>query len=294
MPTMTMHPALASDPTPAIANLSYGPSPHQVLDVYLPPQGKGPFPVVVWYGGIWKALKTPPGAGDIDTLLSQNCALVVVETRTMEDATADGVAAPISYVMLDARRAVQFVRLHAREYQLDPNRIATAGSSQGSLPALYVACAGEKADRHARDPIERTSTRVTCIGVFRGQPSIDPKVMQEWVPGVEWGAPALGCSFQESLQRREQLLPIINQWSPDALLPRNRKKTPPIYFYNNWGLTRPPDWSETEYLVHSPRWALGFQRLAKAHGVTCYVDFPGHPPAKYKSMWEFLVRELNP
>ncbi|MDR3706853.1 MAG: hypothetical protein P4L33_01015 [Capsulimonadaceae bacterium] len=277
----------AAPPVPSIANLSYGPAPHQLMDIYLPSQGKGPFPVVIWYGTIWKPGKVAPG---LDHFLPANVALAAVEVRTMEDAQADKVAVPVSYVLLDARRAVQFVRLHAKDYNLDPDRIATAGSSQGTLPALYVACAGEKADPNSSDPVERVSTRVTCVGAWRSQPSIDPKVMQDWVPGVKWGAPSLGCSFEESLQKRDDLLPIINQWSPDALL---HKGTPPIYFYNNWGLIKPEEVTDTDYRVHSPLWALGFQKLAESRGVTCYSEFPGHPADKYRDMWDFLISELT-
>jgi len=209
----------------------------------------------------------------------------------MTDAVADKVAVPVSYVLLDARRAVQFVRFHAAEYNFDPDRIATTGSSQGTLPALYVACAGEQADPASADPVERVSTKVTCVGAAISQPSIDPKQMQEWVPGVEWGAPALGCTFAESLQKRDQLLPIIQKWSPDALL---NQDTPPIYFQNHWGLTKPPEIDKMTYLVHSPLWGLGFQKLAESRGATVYVDFPGHPSGKYKDMNDFIVKQLHP
>lgn len=69
--------------------------------------------------------------------------------------------------------------------------------------------------------------------------------------------------------------------------------TPPIYFENNWGLTRPDDVGEMDYLVHSPVWALGFQKLAQERGVTCYVKFPGHPSEKHSDIWDFLVKELQ-
>ena len=37
-------------PVPTKADIPFGPHPHQLLDLYLPPEGKGPFPVVIWYG----------------------------------------------------------------------------------------------------------------------------------------------------------------------------------------------------------------------------------------------------
>jgi acetyl esterase/lipase len=277
----------APDPTPTHADVSYGPSPHQLLDIYLPAKGGGPYPVVLWFGGIWKPAKHP---ARLDFFRNASCAVIAVQTRTMTDAVEDKVSAPISYVANDACRAVQFVRLHAARWNLDPRRIAVGGGSQGALPALYVACAGERADPQSSDMVERVSTRVTCAAAYRSQPSIDPKRMQEWVPGVKWGAPALGCSFEESLRRREELLPIISKWSPDALL---HPGAPPLYFENEWGLTRPEAVTEANYTVHSPAWALGFQELARKAGVVCHVKYPGHPTEKYRDIWDFVVQELK-
>jgi acetyl esterase/lipase len=277
----------APEPAPSHADVPFGPHPHQRLDIYLPPDGAGPYPVLLWFGGIWKPARHPARP---DYFAKAHCAVIAVQTRTMTDATEDKVSPPISYVANDACRAVQFVRLNAAKWDLDPQRIAVGGGSQGALPALYVACAGDHADPQATDPVERLSSRVTCAAAYRSQPTIDPKRMQEWVPGVEWGAPALGCSFQESLKRREELLPVISKWSPDALL---HAGTPPLYFENNWGLTRPGDVGEADYKVHSPAWALGFQQLAQKAGVACHVRYPGHPTEKYQDIWDFVVQELK-
>ena len=220
--------------------------------------------------------------------------MISVETRSLEDSTAAGVNPPISWVLLDARRAVQFVRLHAAEWNLLPERIAVGGGSQGTLPALYVACAGERADPKSSDTVERVSTKVVCVAAWRSQPSLDPKRMQEWVPGVEWGSGtlALHMGFAESLKKRDELLPVFAQWSPDYLLNKN---TPPIYFENNWGIPKPndPEVTEREWRVHSPLWGLGFQKLAKQHGVTCYVKYPDHPTEHYKDIWDFVVQQLQ-
>jgi acetyl esterase/lipase len=277
----------AAPPKPTYADVAYGTNPNQQMDIYLPPKGTGPFPVVLWFGGIWKPGRHP---ARLDYFGDGQCAVIAVQTRTMTDAVADKVEAPISYVCNDACRSVQFVRLNAAKWKLNPDRIAVGGGSQGALPALYVACAGERANPKSDDPVERVSTKVTCAAAYRSQPTIDPKRMQEWVPGVEWGAPALGCSFKESSKRREELLPIITKYSPDALL---RRGTPPLYFENNWGLTRPESVTENDYKVHSPAWGLGFQKLAEAAGVVCYVKYPEHPSKKYQDIWDFVVRELK-
>ena len=92
------------------------------------------------------------------------------------------------------------------------------------------------------------------------------------------------------MKRREELLPVLKKWSPDYLL---HKGTPPLYFENNWGLTQPEMVTDADYKVHSPAWAVGFQKLADKAGVVCYVKYPGHPSEKYQDIWDFLVQELK-
>ena len=274
-------------PVPTKADVSYGPQPHQLMDIYIPPGGTGPCPVLIWYGGIWVSSK---GVPDLNQFFPQHIALIGVETQGMQDAAKDKISPPISVVQLDARRALQFVRLHAADWNLDPQRIAVAGGSQAAIPALYVACEGERADPKSADPVERVSTKVVCAGSWRGPGSIDPKRLLEWDPGDTWGAPSLGCSFADSLKKRDELLPLINQWSPDALL---TKDAPPIYIQYDWGLTKPAEILEANYTIHSPKLALGFQQLAQSKGVICYVKFPDHPSEKYASLWDFLVKQLT-
>jgi acetyl esterase/lipase len=277
----------APAPVPTHADVSYGPSPHQLLDVYVPPGASEPCPVIVWFGGIWKPAKH---AVDPNRFFAAHCAVIAVETRTITDGVEEHANPPVSYVMNDACRAVQFVRVNAAKWNIDPRRIAVGGGSQGTLPALYVGCAGERADAKSSDPVERASSRVVCVAAYRSQPTIDPKRMQEWVPGVKWGAPALGCSFEESLKRRDELLPIISKWSPDYLL---SKETPPIYFENEWGLTQPEKITEVNYKVHSPAWGVGFQKLAEKAGAPCYVKYPDHPTEKYRDIWDFIIQQLK-
>jgi hypothetical protein len=147
-------PVLAAPPPgPMHADVSYGPSLHQIMDVYLPASGGGPSPALIWFGGIWKPSKHVP---DLRRFLPTNIAVIGVETRTINDGLEEKANPPISYVMLDACRAVQFVRVNAEKWNLDPQRIAVGGGSQGALPALYVGCAGERADPESNDPVVRS------------------------------------------------------------------------------------------------------------------------------------------
>lgn len=63
-------------------------------------------------------------------------------------------------------RAVRFIRHHARDYGIDPNRIGITGGSAGGNLSLLVATAGDAGDPHARDPVDRESSRVQAAAVF--------------------------------------------------------------------------------------------------------------------------------
>src|SRR4030088_2593342 len=76
----------APNPAPTHADVSYGPHPHQRIDIYLPPNGSGPYPVVLWFGGIWRPAKHPANLG---FFRNARCAVIAVQTRTMTDAMQD-------------------------------------------------------------------------------------------------------------------------------------------------------------------------------------------------------------
>lgn len=272
---------------PTAADVSYGAHAHQILDVYVPTKGNGPFPVLIWFGGLWQPTK---GVPDTNRFLPQGVALVGVEIRTLTDAVNEKEKVPVSYIMKDAVRAVQFIRLNATRWNLDPARIVVGGGSQGAQPALYVGCVTDRADVRSADPVERTSSLVKGVAAYRSQPTTDPKLMQEWVPGVQWGTPAYGCSFEESLKRREELLPLIRQWSPENLL---HVGSAPIYFENNWGMSRPENIKEADYKVHSPAWGVGFQKMAAAAGVVSYLKYPDHPTEGFADIWDFIAQTLK-
>jgi acetyl esterase/lipase len=106
-------------------------SPAQKLDIYLP-DGESPFPVVLWiHGGGWsrgdKAIQqTDPQM----TLLQRGYAIVSVNYRFSDEAIFPA-------QIQDVKAALRWIRAHADEYQLDPNRIAAWGSSAGGhLAAL--------------------------------------------------------------------------------------------------------------------------------------------------------------
>jgi len=128
--------------TPAATDVEYATtSDAQRLDLYLP-KGSAPYPLVILvHGGGWftgdKANEWMLGA--IPVLADAGYAVAAINYRLVEEATFPA-------QILDAKAAVRWLRAHAAELGLDPNRFAAVGESAGAhLAALLGTSAGEAA-----------------------------------------------------------------------------------------------------------------------------------------------------
>jgi acetyl esterase/lipase len=70
----------------------------------------------------------------------------------------------------DVARAIQFIRLHAKEWNIDPDRLALTGRSSGGHVAMMVAFGKDRANPNSDDPVSRQSSRVRCV-IEQGGPS---------------------------------------------------------------------------------------------------------------------------
>jgi len=76
--------------------------------------------------------------------------------------------------MLDAAQALVFLREHAGDYNIDPNRIALTGTSAGGGISFWLGF---------HDNILGKQTRPNCIGPWRAQSTYDLRVWNELMPG---------------------------------------------------------------------------------------------------------------
>ena len=72
----------------------------------------------------------------------------------------------IPEILLDMHRAVRFIRHHAADYGIDPNRIGIYGGSAGGHLSLMQGLAGNAGDSKAKDPVDRASSRVQAVACF--------------------------------------------------------------------------------------------------------------------------------
>ncbi len=113
------------------------------VDITVPAQGEGPFPVIFWiHGGGWAAYdRTSCIVSDTrDFLLSQGYAFVSAE-YTLCKRGEDGnsvVESGYPQMIYDLKAAVRFLRAHAEEYKLDTRFIAAMGESAGGHLAMLL------------------------------------------------------------------------------------------------------------------------------------------------------------
>jgi acetyl esterase/lipase len=74
--------------------------------------------------------------------------------------------ASVAEIFADVSRGVRYVRTHADEYGIDPDRIGVGGGSAGGHLALLLATRGGPGPADAVDPVDRASSRVQAAAVF--------------------------------------------------------------------------------------------------------------------------------
>jgi len=113
---------------PTYADLAYATlSSAQKLDLYLPTEASGPFPLVIMvHGGGFMMGDKADGAGltGVDALLAAGYAVASINYRLSGEATYPA-------QIFDAKAAVRFLRAHASEYKLNTEKFAAWGASAG-------------------------------------------------------------------------------------------------------------------------------------------------------------------
>lgn len=74
--------------------------------------------------------------------------------------------ATIMEIVEDVNRGVRFVRHHAAEYGIDPQRLGVTGGSAGGHLSLMLATRGGPGPADAADPVDRESSAVQAVAIF--------------------------------------------------------------------------------------------------------------------------------
>jgi acetyl esterase/lipase len=189
----------AQDRRPIHENVQYGPHARNVMDVWLAKSDK-PTPVLVSiHGGGFRG-----GNKSVSPDLLRKCLESGISVAAITYRLSDQAIAPAQF--LDSARAVQFVRHNAKEWNLDPKRVAATGGSAGAGLSLWLGFHDDLADPKNEDPVLRQSTRLTCMSVFNGQTSYDPRFIRDLFPGTDtYKHPALAQLYDVDLNKLDAL-----------------------------------------------------------------------------------------
>jgi acetyl esterase/lipase len=124
------------------------------VQVYLPPADKATgAAVVICPGGGYAGLAMDHEGHQIARWLnSLGVAGIIVKYRL-------GMRYHHPVPLQDAQRAIRFTRAHAKEWQIDPNRVGIIGFSAGGHLASTAGTHFDRGDKEAKNPIDRESCR---------------------------------------------------------------------------------------------------------------------------------------
>ncbi len=117
---------------PSFADLAYSTNWRHRIDLYVPQDRPGPFPVVVYFhGGGWLDGDKIKAARYADDLLARGIAVAGVNYRFSYQAEFPA-------QLHDCKGAIRWLRAHAEQYNLDSSRFAAFGESAGGHLASLV------------------------------------------------------------------------------------------------------------------------------------------------------------
>ncbi|MGQ0633530.1 MAG: alpha/beta hydrolase fold domain-containing protein [Planctomycetaceae bacterium] len=281
----------ARDPVkPTQADVRYGPYDRNLLDLYQA-ETAGPAPVVInFHGGGF--LAGDKAGFDAGRYLHAGISVISANYR-FTAGTPD--AAPYPAPMHDGARVVQFVRSRAREWKIDPERIALTGVSAGAIIDMWVAYHDDLARPDSPDPVERYSTRVACLMPEGGPTTLDPELILRRVGGPRNVHTSLLPFFDiksldelASGKKRE----LMRDASPITHVSRD---DPPTYLFYSTALGGTPLPPETKVWIsihHAEFGAIIKEKLDTA-GVENVLQSEGDGKSK-ESGFEFLIKHLQP
>ena len=286
---------------PSFENVKYGENERNVFDIWLA-DSETPTPLAVYIhgGGFKGGSKEKLKSETLAALLDAGISVAAINYRFV---TTD----PLPTAHHDARRAIQFMRSKADEWNIDTKRVAAFGGSAGAQICMWLAYSDDMADATSDDLIERESTRLLCVATAGGQTSAEREfyienilpLLGEDVP-VEvlvksfngendpekirmkmWGADTL-----EEVDETTQQCSALRLISPDD---------PPIFM--SYGMApdaKKPSGDKNRlrgWLIHHVVFGTKLKEKADELGVEADLAYPGSG-SKYPSEVAFLRDKL--
>lgn len=197
-------------------------------DVFIPDGAKNLPCIVIIHGGGWSANNEDIMRGLARELIKGGKYVVCsIDYRWIGKADGDDTPNTMNQLIEDCYGAILHIREHAKEYGIDPKRIATTGDSAGGhLSSAMITLAGRIGDGGFGN------------GVYEYLPTYMPKGMtakkarKQLLKSIRAAAPSYGVFDRATLSRFAQGMDIEAQMAitPDDNIPSIRERAIPQYF----------------------------------------------------------------
>jgi acetyl esterase/lipase len=271
---------------PTHADVKYGPHERNVMDVWLAKSDK-PTPVLVSiHGGGFLG-----GNKSVEGNLLRQCLDSGISVAAITYRFSSQAIAPASFH--DSARAVQYLRHHAQEWNIDPKRFAATGGSAGAGISLWLGFHDDLADPASDDPILRQSTRLTCMVVNAGQSSYDPRFIRKLFPDSDtYKHSALARLFDVNLNQLDELPPekyrLFEECSP---LHHLTKDDVPALLNYGGSLDQPV--TDQNIGIHHAQFGRALKEKMDELGIRCIVNAGGRTLGERVSPLDFIKQELG-
>jgi len=265
-----------SMPGTEVRDVRYGPFERNVLDLWLV-DSPSPTPLVVFYhggafrGGDKRGTMLPPL---LYKLLEAGISVAGVNYRLTD-------TAPYPAQMLDCARALQFLRYHALDYNLDADRMGATGGSAGAVISMWLAFHDDLANSESPDPVLRQSTRLSAIVPYNGPGSLDPRFHMERFDTEEIHSaflPFFGIRGPGDLQDPAK----IALFEEASAITHVTADDPPVFMYYDQPDEPLPVGATGDEYVHHPELGRPLKEELDRLGVPVFFrlreESPGGPP----------------
>ena len=132
----TTKPSLTIAGINAFKNLSYGPAGERnMLDIYVPEKAAGKLPLIVWiHGGGWQA-GNKEGCPAVSTFPHRYIFASINYRFSQTDV--------FPAQMHDCKGAIRYLRAHAEQYHIDPDKVCVWGASAGGHLVALLGTSGD-------------------------------------------------------------------------------------------------------------------------------------------------------
>ena len=286
---------------PTHANIKYGEHERNVFDLWLA-KSKKPTPLAIYIhgGGFISGNKEKVSQQVVTQLLDAGISVASINYRYLSIDT------PLPTSHHDARRALQFMRSKAKEWNVDKSRVAAFGGSAGAQICMWLAYSDEMAKPKSKEPIERESTRLTCVATMGGQTTNEIEFWKEMITGLmgseintEGLVRPLGSLVDPEKVR-------MATWGSKTLDKANKKAArhsalnlvseddPPIFMsYGMAPSAKPPENKirVRGWLIHHVNLGIALKGKTDTLKLESYLKYPG-ADLKYPTQNEFLIDKL--